>query len=94
MKNLLKRLITVNSDYTFWDSNKYNNRLYFLEVKIDVAIVELTLNIPYKFTRVTHEERIARINAMLDLLNIKYEQAEAEAKKKVKKPAKKKTAKK
>jgi hypothetical protein len=52
----------------------------------------LTLNLPYKFTRVTHEERIARINAMLDLLNIRYEQAEEQIKKK--KTAKKKTVKK
>jgi hypothetical protein len=84
--------VTVNSDYTFWDSHKYNNRIYFVEVKLDLAIVQLTLNLPYKFTRVTHEERIARINAMLDLLNIRYEQAEEQIKKK--KTAKKKTVKK
>lgn len=92
MKSLLKKLVTVNSDYTFWDSHKYNNRIYFVEVKLDLAIVQLTINLPYKFTRVTHEERIARINAMLDLLNIRYEQAEKQIKKK--KTAKKKTVKK
>lgn len=94
MKSLLKKLITVNTDYHFWDTHKHNNRIYFLEVKIDLAIVELTLNIPYKFTRVTHEERIAKINAMLDLLAIRYEQAEEVVKQKVKKPANKKSTKK
>lgn len=93
MKNLLKRLVTVNSDYTFWDSHTHNNRLYFIEVKIDLAVVGLTLNIPYKFTRVTHEERLAKINAMLDLLAIRYEQVEEQVKTK-RKPAKKKSAKK
>lgn len=94
MKSLLKKLVTVNSDYTFWDSHKYNNRIYFVEVNIDLAILKLTINLPYKFTRVTHEERIARINAMLDMLNIRYEQAEEQIKKTKKKTAKKKTVKK
>jgi len=95
MKSLLKKLITVNSDYHFWDTHKYNNRIYFLEVKIDLAIVELKLNIPYKFTRVTHEERIAKINHMLEMLAIRYENvAEEVVKQTKKKPASKKPTKK
>lgn len=94
MKSLLKKLITVNSDYHFWDTHKYNNRIYFLEVKIDLAIVQLTVNVPYKFTRVTHEERIAKINAMLDLLAIRYEHVEEEVVKQKRKPANKKPTKK
>lgn len=94
MKSLLKKLITVNSDYHFWDSHKYNNRIYFLEVKIDLGLLELKLNLPYKYTRVTHEERIAKINAMLDLLAIRYEQAEEVVKQSKKKPATKKPTKK